>query len=217
MAYLKWRRLKELAALDRPGLAARLAGGRRNIAAAAERWDGVYRSGEYDGLLAWDRRDQHRLLAAWVAERFEAPRVLEIGCGDGAFWESFRLMRPARYLGVDISPEAIERLTARRGTDFAVGRAEVMAGDGARFETDEAFDAVLFTDCIEYLGSVEALLTHYGRRLAPGGLFGAVQWLSLPALTVWDEVKARVEVVDEALIQAPWGGAWQVWTARPRA
>ena len=216
MAYLRWRRIRELAALDRPGLAARIGGGKRNGAAPVERWDGIYRAGQYDGLLAWDRRHQHRLMAGLIAERFEHPRVLEIGCGDGALYESLRLFRPARHLGVDISPEAIARLTARRGAELAPGAVEFVVGDGGRFEPGETFDAILFSDCIEYLGDIEALLAHYARFLAPGGVFGAVQWLSLAPIGLWDEVKARTEILDEALVQAPWGGAWQVWTARPK-
>jgi SAM-dependent methyltransferase len=76
---------------------------------------------------------------------------------------------------------------------------------------------VLFTDCIEYLEPPAALVAHYARRLAPGGVIGATQWLALGPLKLWEEVKACADVLDEALVQAPFGGAWQVWTARPKA
>jgi SAM-dependent methyltransferase len=210
--YLRLRRIAELAALDRPWVGRLLGRGRGGGAAPAATWDSFYREGVYDTLLASGRRHHHRLLAALIAERFPGARVLEIGCGDGAFYESLRLLRPARYLGVDVSPEAIARARARRG-----GEAEFVVGDGSRFAPSEPFDAVLFTDCIEYLEPPAALMAHYAPHLAPGGVIGATQWLALGPLRLWEEVKACAEVLDEALVQAPFGGAWQVWTARPRA
>ena len=215
--YLRLRRLAELAALDRPWVGRLLGRGRGGGAAPAAAWDSFYRDGVYDQLLASERRHHHRLLAALVAERFPEARVLEIGCGDGAFYESLRLLRPDRYLGVDVSPEAIARAKARRGGELAAGQVEFIVGDGSSFAPDEPFDAVLFTDCIEYLAPPAELAAHYARHLRPGGVLGATQWLALGPLKLWEEMKAATEILDEALVQAPFGGAWQVWTARPRA
>ena len=42
------------------------------------------------------------------------------------------------------------------------------------------------------------------RWLRPGGKLG-----------LWRELQSEVTVLDEAVVMAPWGGAWQVWTCRP--
>ena len=214
MAYLRWRRFLELAALDRPWVGEtfmRRAGPGPGARPAAY-WDGLHR-GAYDHLLKSDQRHHHRLLAALVAEHVAHPRILDIGCGEGAFYDSLRPFAPAAYLGVDLSPLAISKAGARikdAGVRFTVG-------DGARFEAgEERFDAIVFPECIEYLGDPIALLDHYASFLAPGGVFGVTQWLGLKPLRIWRQVKAATDIVDEAVVSAPWGGAWQVWTCRPK-
>jgi len=214
MSYLRWRRIKELAALDHPWLT-RFIGRDGQGAAPAETWNGYYETGVYDGLLRPERRHQHRLLAALVAEACPQGRVLEIGCGDGAFYESLRLYGPRRYLGVDISETAIHRLQARRGAD--AGDVAFRVGVGEAYDAGtERFDAIVFTDCIEYLGALPPLFAHYTPYLADGGRFAALQWLAPRPIALWTEIRALLDIEDEAVVQTRWGGAWHLWTARPR-
>ncbi len=216
MAYLRGRRLIELLALGRPWIGELFVRGAGSSAQAAETWDGAYRDGHYDQLLDSDRRHHHRLLAALVGEIAPQPRILDIGCGEGAFYRSARALPPRRYLGVDLSPEGIARARARFAADLIPGQVEFVAADGAAFTTDDTFDAIVFADCLEYLGPPEAFLAHYAHNLAPGGVFGFTQWLGVKPLRLWRRIRAATEIVDEAVVQAPWGGAWQVWTCRPR-
>ncbi|RAK59744.1 class I SAM-dependent methyltransferase [Phenylobacterium hankyongense] len=219
MAYLRLRRLIELSVLDRPALAAIFPPrGEGASAAPAARWDSLYDQGAYDGLLKSEQRHHHRLLAGLVAERAPGGRVLEVGCGEGAFYQSLRLLKPGRYLGTDISTRAIAAANDRFAGDVAAGAAEFRVADGGpQFTADERFDAVIFADCIEYLGPVLETVRRYGALLAPGGVIGVAQWLALHPLGLWREMKTAVEVLDEAVVSAPWGGAWQVWTCRPKA
>ncbi|MDB5430907.1 MAG: methyltransferase type 12 [Caulobacter sp.] len=214
MAYLRWRRFLELAALDHPwvGETFMRRGGAGPGARPAAYWDRLH-SGGYDRLLNSEQRHHHRLLAALVSESVAHPRVLDIGCGEGVFHDSLRPFAPAAYLGVDLSDLAIAKARARI-TDPA---ARFTLGDGARYDAGaERFDAIVFPECIEYLGDPIALLDHYARFLAPGGVFGVTQWLGLKPLRLWRQVKAAADIVDEAVVSAPWGGAWQVWTCKPR-
>lgn len=45
---------------------------------------------------------------------------------------------------------------------------------------------------------------------------GVTQWLSRRPLSPWRPLKTQAGVLDEAVVMAPWGGAWQVWTCRPK-
>lgn len=214
MTYLRWRRFLELAALDRPWVGELfMRRGEGPGARPAQYWNAMH-GGDYDRLLRSDQRHHHRLLAALVCEPTPNPRILDIGCGEGVFHDSLRPFAPSAYLGVDLSDRAIEKAKARV-EDWS---ARFKVGDGARFDAgEERFDAIVFPECIEYLGDPIALLDHYARYLAPGGLFGVTQWLGLKPLRLWRAIKAHTDIVDEAVVSAPWGGAWQVWTCRPKA
>lgn len=216
MPYLRLRRALELAALDRPWVQRwflRKDGDFQPEPAA--KWDDLYEKGAYDRLLDSSQMHHHRLLASLVAERTPDPRVLEIGCGEGAFYQVLRLLRRTRYLGTDISPVAIERARARFGDELEAGRVEFVAVDGVTFTTEERFDVIVMADCIEYLGTIDEILARYAPLLAPGGIIAVSQWMSPRALRLWRQIKTKTTVLDEAVVSAPWGGAWQVWTCRP--
>ena len=217
MAYLRLRRMLELAGLDRPGLARLLArADRAPRHAPTAQWEGYYAAGTYDSLMAPDRRHHHRLLAGLIAERRPRARILEIGCGQGAFYESLRHLDFASYEGSDIAPLAIRLARERYVDDVAAGRADFRVADGADPRPGQLYDAVIIADCIEYLGPVRETLARVGAMLAPDGLIGVTQWMASHPLALWRELQPAVTIVDQAVVLAPWGGAWQVWTGRPR-
>jgi 2-polyprenyl-3-methyl-5-hydroxy-6-metoxy-1,4-benzoquinol methylase len=218
MAYLRWRRFTELASLDRPWLG-ELFMRKRNkpiVAAPVEKWDAEYQDGIYDRLNRSEQRHHHRLLAAVIADRWPNPRVLEIGAGEGVFYEALRAHRPARYVGVDFSRPAIERGETRLAPEIAIGEVKMLPGDGRTFATDETFDVVVFSECVEHLGEVEDLVAHYAPNLKPGGAVGLTMWLALKPLRLWHCLKAMGQVLDEAVINTPWGGGWLVAVVRPK-
>ncbi len=214
MVYLRWRRFIEMASLDRPWLGDLMEKrkGEAFRAAPVERWDQEYRDGVYDRLHRSDQRHHHRLLAAMIADRWPSPRVLEIGAGEGVFFEALRNHRPARYVGVDFSEPAVATGQKRLSAEIASGQVQMLLGDGRTFATDETFDVVVFSECIEHLGEVEPLIDHYRSMLAPGGAVGLTMWLSLKPLRLWRTLKAMGQVHDEAVVNTPWGGGWLVAT-----
>jgi hypothetical protein len=40
-------------------------------------------------------------------------------------------------------------------------------------------------------------------------------WLNTKPLRIWRRIKDTCEVLDEAVVAAPWGGAWLVAVFRP--
>lgn len=121
----------------------------------------------------WERSRAHaiaRLLRA--ADLPPAPRLLDVGCGDG--WLARRLGRTlgARVVvGVDpeLSPEAREALRrASPPMETVADVAEV---------PEEAFDAALLLDVLEHVEDDVALLREAARRVRRGGQL----FVSVPA------------------------------------
>ncbi|WP_165186799.1 heme-binding protein [Caulobacter soli] len=217
MAYLRWRRFIELTSLDRPWVGELFMRKRDKpiVAAPVEKWDREYREGVYDRLARSDQRHHHRLLAAMIADRWPNPRVLEIGAGEGVLFEAFRPHAPARYVGVDFSAPAIEQGLKRLTAERAAGQVDLLLGDGRTFRSDEAFDVIVFSECVEHLGEVEDLVAHYAPNLKPDGGVGLTMWLALKPLRLWHRLKRMGSVLDEATINTPWGGGWLIAVVRP--
>jgi SAM-dependent methyltransferase len=121
---------------------------------------------ELEGRHWWfegRRRLFLRLLEERIPPASRPVRVLDFGCGTGAFLDD--LDRFGTVSAVDADPEAVSFCHAR-------GRAEVrLAPPGAPLPfADDAFDLVTSLDVIEHIDDDVAALAELRRVLRPGGL-----------------------------------------------
>jgi SAM-dependent methyltransferase len=119
----------------------------------------------------WYRR--HLVVYEWIGARVAGRRVLDMACGEG--YGSEVLSRSATsVVGVDGNPEAHEHAKLRydrQNLRFERGLVET-------FGTAGEFDAVVFLQTIEHVQDPVAVLSHFKRLLAPGG----VAYVSTPNL-----------------------------------
>jgi SAM-dependent methyltransferase len=86
------------------------------------------------------------------------PRFLEVGCGTG--WMAERLVRRGGYLGLDLSPKAIEVAQKRvPGARFCI--ADFVTWD----LKEERFDIVLFVDSIAYFADQSQVVSKAAQLL----------------------------------------------------
>jgi SAM-dependent methyltransferase/GT2 family glycosyltransferase len=116
-----------------------------------------------------DTRDDFRRRNAYYYEeierlaRFFIPEgasVLEVGSSTG---DLLAALRPARGVGVDLSPRAVEIARGKHpGLEFRAGAAEELELDG------ETFDYVVLSDVVGYLDDVWAAFRALRRVMHPG-------------------------------------------------
>jgi SAM-dependent methyltransferase len=127
-------------------------------------WDGLYATGEcrrYDGLEQFSRYAIIEGYCKWLGD---ANIILEIGCGAGTLIGRLDKNFVRSYLGVDISPAAIEM--AREvfpGGNFIVG-----SGEAADF-SDQRFSLIIFNESLYCLNPMESHFRRYLSYLFPGG------------------------------------------------
>jgi 2-polyprenyl-3-methyl-5-hydroxy-6-metoxy-1,4-benzoquinol methylase len=111
----------------------------------------------------WFRR--HLAVYEWVAARVGSGRVLDMACGEG-YGSEVLARTAASVVGLDANPEAHEHARLRYGggnLSFARGLVETYGEPGQ-------FDAVVFLQTIEHVYDPGAVLEHFRRLLAPGGV-----------------------------------------------
>ncbi len=99
---------------------------------------------------------------------FEAPAVLDLGCGPGSLTDKLLSIPNVKLTGVDISPAMIRE--ARRKfpqVEFFVDDAEALS-----FE-DNSLDAVFCSGVLHHFPALDMALKEIHRVLKPGGLFVA--------------------------------------------
>jgi 2-polyprenyl-3-methyl-5-hydroxy-6-metoxy-1,4-benzoquinol methylase len=159
---LKWPLL--LAAQLYPSLGARLvAVFARERWRYATDWDKTYRDGGWSWLASPEEKPHHYVIAS-LAAAWGAKTILDVGCGEGHTHAALRGVGYERYLGIDLSPRAIE--TAAAATD---ARTRFLTADAEKFETDERFDVVIFNEMIYCFERLIEVLAHYEPMLNEGG------------------------------------------------
>jgi SAM-dependent methyltransferase len=125
------------------------------------RFEEMYQAEENQGFDSWHERDLRMLrkrLSREILSAYNFPRVLEIGCGKGAFTQWLK-RENNRVVAVDISPTAVRR--AREtfpDVDFRVMDATQIAA------LDEKFDLVVVMAALAYIKGWRRLLAALSAR-----------------------------------------------------
>lgn len=122
-------------------------------------------------------KERLRRRAQMVAELvagFDDPRVLEVGCGTGAFSRAVLELSPdLRLVGCDISPLSLE-VARRECAEYAQAEFLEIDATAMAFEP-KSFDAVVGNSILHHLPAASTLAECFG-VLRPGG----VLWFSEP-------------------------------------
>jgi trans-aconitate methyltransferase len=170
------------------------AGARRFVGAFEE----MYQAEATDGFDSWhqdDQRDLARAVALTILARRNFSRVLDLGCGKGAF--THQLWRHgADVVGVDLSETAVT-IARARFPDIRFVAADV-ADPAFLAAPDGPYDLAVSLELLSYVESWRALL----RRMA------AVARFALVGLYVPDNPIGFVKSIDE--LAAAFGESFDV-------
>ncbi len=132
----------------------------------AARWDQEYRDGRWDFLHRLREAPRYGIVLSYLmqAQGGKPASLLDIGCGDGALIPYLAGLPLTRYVGVDISAEALAKFQG-----LPAG-GNLVCADLAGFQPDGQFDAILFNEVLFFTDDPAAELRRYRRALAPGGV-----------------------------------------------
>jgi SAM-dependent methyltransferase len=107
---------------------------------SADYWDRRYRLGSDSGAGSYGRTAVHKaaFLNTFVAEH-HVPSVIEFGCGDG---HQLSLAEYPRYVGLDVSPAAVQACQARFANDSTKQFKVVADYNGERADLALSLDVI---------------------------------------------------------------------------
>jgi 2-polyprenyl-6-hydroxyphenyl methylase/3-demethylubiquinone-9 3-methyltransferase len=163
---------------------------------SADQWTDAYGAGrlEYYGTL--DELARYSLLVGYVRFFFPpapdgaAPRVLDVGCGTGLLRARLDGAGIGDYVGVDLSPTAVDSAERRR-----FPRSRFVVGDVTTVD-DGRFDVVVLNEMLYYVEDVSGFLTRLGALLEPSGLLLVSMWRHPGDRSLWRQVDEHFPLVD---------------------
>lgn len=174
--------------------------------------DAQYAEGVWDYLRGVGELSRFSVVAGYCHYFKQGGRILELGCGEGLHLERLDLTKISRYVGVDISAEAIARAVHRHS-----GRSDFVTADAAVYWPDESFDVVVFNECLEYFKKPLWLLQRYEEFLRPEGVY-IVSMFSGPRVDrIWQSLQGYYEVSANTLVSTKPSFSWRIKVLVPRA
>lgn len=181
-----------------------------------ERLDQEYERGDWDYLKGIEELPRFSVVVGYChAFKPEGARILEIGCGEGLLKERLCPSRFARYVGIDISSEAIQRAAARLDEKTAF-----ICEDATVFETQEQFDVIVFNESLEYFADPLALVQRYAGYLAQGGEMIVSMYVGLDtvrAKQIWKQLDSAYPVAAQTRLTTHKDYTWIIKVYQPHA
>jgi SAM-dependent methyltransferase len=131
-----------------------------------EYWESAYLDGELDYFFSPEELGHYLILMGYIVHVCRARRILDLGCGAGRLLELILPYQFDRYVGLDISTEAIKRSRQLAGDRPNI---ELKIGDMESFLPDENFDVVVFNESIYASTDPLRILEKAAEWLTPGG------------------------------------------------
>ena len=125
-----------------------------------------YSSGRYDYLRGLSELVHYSVLIGYCHYLKPAGSILDVGCGEGILQERLEPGKYSRYIGIDISHEAIRRASDRQDAKTLFITADVLT-----YIPPEQFDIIVFNECLYHFDEPLNVLRKYESFLKDDGIF----------------------------------------------
>lgn len=160
---------------------------------AKSTWDAEYGDGRWAYMSEQRELARYWTIIGYMDAFRRGGEYLDVGCGDGVLFERFKPLGYRRYLGVDLSDVAIEKLRL-----YNDDRTNFSQADGNVYEPAGLFDVIIFNESLYYLRDPVRSLERYAQSLkADGCMIVSTYTASRRSLAVLRDAKQVLDVFDE--------------------
>ena len=153
---------------------------------SARSWDAQYRTGHWDNFESMDEMPRYAVIGSYIRNYGAALSVLDVGCGYGRLVKELHASSFARYVGIDLSSEAIARANS---SDYP--NASFSIADFTTWTTDAKFDIIVLNDTLYYAEHPVAVLDRYFAMLADGGSIIVGMFRHRNTMVIWKDIARR--------------------------
>lgn len=167
-----------------------------------------YAKGSWDYLRSINELPRFNIVAGYCHYFNERGTILEIGCGEGILQEKLNPDQYKRYVGVDISAEAICRAVHKQNEKNLFLRE-----DASTFSPTEKFDTIVFNECLEYFEDPKSLVKRYEPFLEENGIFVVSMFAGLDTVRtkrIWRMLESIYLVKAKASVSTRSGYLWNI-------
>jgi 2-polyprenyl-3-methyl-5-hydroxy-6-metoxy-1,4-benzoquinol methylase len=172
-----------------------------------------YSNGTWDYLRDVEELSRFSVVVGYCHYFKDNGSILEIGCGEGILQERLDHSRYSRYMGVDISSQAIGRASQREDQ-----KTSFVAQDAKSYSPNEKFDLIIFNECLEYFDDPLGLVKRYDRFMNPDGLHIVSMFAGIDTARtrrIWKMLESKYTVETETKVSNRAGYIWVIKAIKP--
>jgi SAM-dependent methyltransferase len=158
-------------------------------------WEALYLRGTWDYMNEVDELARYSVITGYLQFLRPKSAILDVGCGEGILFRRYRPYGYSRYVGIDISQVAIDRLC--REQDH---KTHFIAADVETYVPQERFDVIVFNEALYYFHDPLEVIGRYTVALKEDGVVVVSTYAgSHRALSILRQVKNKLSLVDEVV------------------
>lgn len=178
--------------------------GRGDAPVSRETWEKQYQAGQWEFMRAVDELARYSVIAGYVHHLHPGGSVLDVGSGEGILLDHLKPFGVSRYLGVDLSEEAV-----KQGASRADAHSSFLAADAEQYRPTERWDAIVFNECVYYFEDPVGTVLGYRDGLAGGGTFIVSTFRSRRSDVIAERLKEKLSLLEEVAVSNR-KGTWVV-------
>lgn len=192
----------------------------RSMPASRQLLNDQYRKGKWDYLWSLSEFARFSVVAGYCRLLRPGGCVLEVGCGEGVLQDRMDQSSYRKYVGIDLSDDAIQRAQARVQSTAANGLLPVtfVVADALAYVPSETFDVIVFNESLDYFADPVAAVSRYERFLTGNGIF-IVSNFRGPDTMRWKQIWRRLAHVyttdDATSVTNNSGMTWDIRVLSP--
>lgn len=161
-----------------------------------EVWNSKYSGEFWDVMKECDEVPRYSVIAGYFQYLKDGGSILDIGCGEGILQEKLDPNRYSKYVGVDISDEAIRKAFHKQDD-----KTLFISGNAADYVLEESFDLIVFNESLYYFDDPFAIIDKYVYNLNKDGIFIISTFMaSKRAASILNRLKANYYSLEEAKV-----------------
>jgi 2-polyprenyl-3-methyl-5-hydroxy-6-metoxy-1,4-benzoquinol methylase len=165
-----------------------------------------YTQGHWDYLRNLSELSRFSVVVGYCHYFHPGGRILEIGCGEGILQERLYSASYERYVGVDISDEAIQRASQKQDEKTVFVRE-----DATVYIPNDQFHIIVFNESLEYFSDPLGTVQRYEDFLDQGGIFIISMYVGIDtvrAKRIWKQLETVYTPKAETTVSTQPGYSW---------
>ena len=118
-------------------------------------------------------------------------RLLELGCGHGRLLQLLTLIEFDKYLGLDVSEEALNQARA-----LDIDKASFVCANFDEWQSPDLFDVIVFNESLYYARRPQETIRRYRDMLTDGGSLIVSMYRYGNTQGIWSRIRREFELVD---------------------